>query len=212
MNMLENTLLAILVIIASYLIGSIPFGYLVGRIGRGIDIRDYGSRNIGFTNVLRVIGPTPAVMTIVGDVLKGVGAVLLARFLQLNAFVVVGAGLAAIAGHNWSLYLKFRGGRGVATTAGVVIALTWQIGVGLVLAWVFIVAVTRYVSIASITVVAIYPLLVIYFRKPLPIVIFGLVGAVVVIWRHKENIGRLVRGKEHKLGQRVDKDDRLKTD
>lgn len=193
---------SVLVILVSYLIGSIPFGYLAGKIGYGIDIREHGSRNIGFTNVLRTLGPVPAAITIVGDVLKGVLAVLLARVLNVGDGVVVVAGLSAIAGHNWSLYLRFSGGRGVATGAGVILALTWKISLFLIALWLIIVGVTRYVSLASIIVVALYPVLVIYFKMPLSYILLGLIGAPVIIWQHRANIRRLIRGEEHKLGRK----------
>lgn len=193
---------SVLVILVSYLIGSIPFGYLAGKIGYGIDIREHGSRNIGFTNVLRTLGPLPAAVTIIGDVLKGVGAVLLARGLNVSDAGVVVAGLAAIAGHNWSLYLRFTGGRGVATGAGVVLALTWQITLALIALWLIIVGVTRYVSLASIIVVALYPILVIYFKMPLAYILLGVIGAPVIIWQHRANIRRLLKGEEHKLGKK----------
>lgn len=193
---------SVLIILISYLIGSIPFGYLVGKIGYRIDIREHGSRNIGFTNILRTLGPVPAAITIIGDVLKGVLAVLLAQVLNMSDAVVIVAGLAAIAGHNWSLYLKFSGGRGVATGAGVVLALTWQITLPLIVLWLVIVGITRYVSLASIIVVALYPVLVIYFKMPLPYILLGLIGAPVIIWQHRANIRRLIRGEEHKLGQK----------
>lgn len=192
---------SVLVAIAAYLVGSIPFGYMVAKIGYGIDIRDHGSKNIGFTNVLRTLGPVPGTITLIADILKGVVAVTLARFLTLPDASIIIAGLAVIAGHNWSVFLRFRAGRGVATGLGVVLALTWQPTLILVALWAVILLITRYVSVASIIAVAMYPVLAYLLKLPAPYVIMGVIGAAAIIWQHRENIKRLIRGEENKLGK-----------
>lgn len=190
-------------IIAAYIIGSIPFGYLTVRLTKGIDIRKYGSGSTGTTNVLRTAGPVAAALTVTGDFLKGVVTVVAARLTGLPVTCVLIIGLAALAGHNWPIFLRFKGGRGVATGFGISLGLTWQISAGLFVVWVLIIAVTRYVSLASVIVMALYPVMVIYFKEPLPIIIFGILGASTIIVMHRKNIVRLWRGKEAKLGQKV---------
>ncbi len=192
----------------SYLIGSIPIGYMVAKWGYGIDIRDHGSKNIGFTNVLRTLGPFPGAITLTADILKGVSAVFLARWMSLPDSLVIAAGLAVIAGHNWSVFLKFRAGRGVATGLGVVLALSWQPTLALVALWLIILATTRYVSVASIISVAMYPVLAYFLKLPTPYVIMGVIGAAAIIWQHRSNIQRLMKGEESKLGKREEKVDK----
>ena len=190
-------------IIAAYIIGSVPFGYLTVRMTKGIDIRKYGSGSTGTTNVLRTAGPVAAALTVAGDFLKGVVTVVAARLTGLPVTCVLIIGLAALAGHNWPIFLRFKGGRGVATGFGISLGLTWQISGGLFIVWVIIIAVTRYVSLASVIVMALYPVMIIYFREPLPIIIFGILGAGTIIVMHRKNVVRLWRGEETKLGQKV---------
>jgi glycerol-3-phosphate acyltransferase PlsY len=139
---------------------------------------------------------------LIGDVLKGVAAIGLARLFNLPDLAVIGAGLAVIAGHNWSIFLKFRAGRGVATGLGVALALTWQPTLVLIVVWGIIILVTRYVSVASIVSVALYPVIVYFLKLPSPYVIMGVIGAAVIIWQHRDNVKRLMRGEESKLGNR----------
>lgn len=190
----------------AYMIGSIPSGYMVGRIAKGIDIREFGSGSTGTTNVLRTVGPVAAGFTVFSDFFKGVLVVVMGRLAGMPEVSVVLIGLATVAGHNWPVFLRFKGGRGVATGFGVSLGLTWQISAGLFVLWLIIIAASRYVSLASIIVMVLYPVMIIYFHEPLPVIIFGFLGAGTIIFMHRKNIVRLVRGEESKVGQKLKED------
>jgi len=208
---MDNTmLLSFLVLIISYILGSIPIGLIVGKVSRGIDIRQFGSGNIGATNVLRTLGIVPATVVFIGDTLKGLGAVLIARSLLSDyPMVIVLAGLAAIAGHSASVFLGFKGGKGVATSLGVIIGITPLVACTAFGLWVIIVAVTRYVSIASIIASISAPVMMWFskklFGRPTPIeyTIFAAAAAVLILIRHKSNISRLISGTEPRIGHHV---------
>ncbi len=186
----------------AYLLGSVPFGYLIVRWQKGVDVRATGSGSIGATNVLRSLGLAGFVATFVLDVGKGTGAVLLAKRVTADDPRWVGlAAVAAILGHCFPVWLKFRGGKGVATGVGAFIALA-PLEVGLVLV-VFgvVLAIWRYVSLGSIVATAAFPVLVYFLRQPpLPIVLGAAGGAAVIIGLHHANIRRLLSGTESKLG------------
>ena len=199
--------------LAGYLLGSIPFGVLAGRFFGDRDPRAFGSGKTGATNVLRTLGPGPAAFVVVGDVLKGALAVLLARLVffgghadpTLQATAEAAAGFCAILGHNYSMLIGFKGGRGVLTGAGAMIVMTpFAFLAGLISAAVPI-AITRYVSLGSIlgaTGSIIAELILLLTRHDsLPHFIFILVGGLVIIVSHRDNIGRLIHGTERKLGQ-----------
>jgi acyl phosphate:glycerol-3-phosphate acyltransferase len=211
----------IYVIIIGYLVGSIPFGLLVSRMRSRVDIRQLGSGKTGATNVLRTSGRKAAAMVLIGDMLKGSLSVVLAGLIFGNDLLVVGnvgigtlvaqvvAALAAIAGHNWSIFLKFKGGRGVATFFGGLAALCPP--AALIGGEVFFVSagITRYASFGSILCVVtayviLVPLTVIY-KFPLEYSVYALIGCLLVIFMHKDNITRLVNGKERKIGQKAEK-------
>src|SRR5664279_3080075 len=139
-----------LALVACYLMGAIPFGLIIGKVTRGVDIRDFGSGNIGFTNVLRTLGPGPGAAVFFFDTFKGFAAVLLCQRLGLNDYLIVTGGILSIIGHSFSIFLKFQGGKGVATSLGMIIGLNPIIAVIAFALWLLIVAVTRIVSIASI--------------------------------------------------------------
>jgi len=197
-----------LLILGAYLVGSIPFGFIAGRL-RGVDIRKHGSGNIGFSNVLRVLGPGVASGVLVGDVLKGVVPVLLGRWL-LHAWSFSGAdlwllavGLGPILGHTFSIFLGFHGGRAVATGFGVLLAMVWQAALVGLAAWLVVVAITRYISLSSIAACAAVPVYLAYFGVRWEWLAFWTAIASLVIARHIPNIGRLLKGTESKIGQRV---------
>jgi len=195
---------SILLIITSYLLGSIPFGLIIGKLTRGIDVRQFGSGNIGFTNCYRTLGPLPGLLVLAGDVAKGAICIFLARFLGGQDLIAILAGSAAIAGHNWSIYLKFTGGKGVATTAGVVISLVPKISLILLAIWLVILLVTKFVSLASMTIALAFPFLILYFYpERSAYIFFSFLVAVVVIFQHRSNIKRLLKGNELRITEQV---------
>ncbi len=200
------------VLIVSYLLGAIPVGLIVGKVSRGIDIRDFGSGNIGATNVLRTLGKGPATVVMVGDTVKGLAAVELAKALLSGPYLeywVIAAGLVSIVGHGASPFLGFKGGKGVATSLGVIFGLNWLIAAIAFGLWVALVATIRYVSIASITAAFSVPIMMHFSKElfgkatPREYTIFALVAAHLILLKHKSNIGRLLRGSEPKFGQKV---------
>lgn len=196
----------LLTVLSGYLLGSIPFGLLVGRLN-GIDIRQHGSGNIGATNVLRTLGKKWGYTTFALDVLKGVLAVVLVHFLPLPeaagftpVILKIAAGLACIVGHNFPVWLKFKGGKGVATTGGVLVALLPLAALVAVAAWVVTFYTTRYVSVASIVAAIAIPVAVWSIERQIdPLFIFSLVVAALGIWRHRANIQRLLAGTESRF-------------
>ncbi len=202
---------ALLSAILGYLLGSIPFGLLVAR-SRGIDIRLHGSGNIGATNVLRTLGKKWGILVFALDALKGVAAVLLAKTVLARALpgaetaalapehLGILGGLACVLGHNFPVWLGFKGGKGVATTAGVLVALLpVAAGVALVV-WVAVFFLTRYVSAASIAAgVAIPPTVWVVERRANALFWFGVAAAGLAIWRHRSNIRRLLAGTESRF-------------
>ena len=210
----------VVVVLIGYLLGSIPFGVLIARRRVKVDVRQYGSGKIGATNVLRMAGRKAAVMVVTLDVLKGVLAVVIAGLIVDRGYLVVGnfalgalvaevmAALAAIAGHNWSVFLKFRGGRGVATFFGGLVALcppaaifggeVLIIGAGL----------TKFASIGSIAgAVGAYAILVpltIMNGFPIEYLAYALIGTIAIIVMHRDNIARLVSGRERRLGDKAE--------
>jgi glycerol-3-phosphate acyltransferase PlsY len=189
-------------IVLSYLIGAVPTGLLLVRLLKGEDIRQLGSGNIGAVNVLRVAGVGTGVAVLIVDILKGLIPVLLALRLTSSPWIVVLCGIAAIAGHNWSVFLGFRGGKGIATSYGVLIGMSWPAAAVASAVWVAVVAVTRYSSLGSLLGVACVPFVLWWLRQPIEYVYFGILAAVFAIYRHRGNIQRLVAGSELRITDR----------
>ncbi len=196
------------VVVASYLIGAIPTGYIAGRLVRGIDIREHGSGVIGATNVLRVLGRGPFVAVMVADALKGYLPVLVTWYLFHTHDLQVASGIAAVLGHDYPVYIGFRGGRGVATSFGVYAALALPLAVGLVAVGVFIVLALRYMSVMSMVTVPLGALVLLLlavfhvnddftYTKTL----FGAFATAFVLLTHLPNIRRLIRGTEPRIGE-----------
>lgn len=195
----------VLVLVGAYLVGSIPVGVLVGR-AYGVDVRAAGSGNIGTANVLRTLGKTAGLLTLAGDFLKGFAPVLAAKYLGMGEPWVIAAGLAALVGASYSVFLGFAGGKAVATSLGVLSALTpWMALLGL-LVYVPVVAASRYTSLGALTAAAVLPVAA-FFTYPRDLTPnrfqFVALMAVLVVWRHRENIRRLLAGRERKLGQKA---------
>jgi acyl phosphate:glycerol-3-phosphate acyltransferase len=186
-----------LVVALAYLLGSIPFGYLAGR-ARGVDIRTRGSRNVGATNVFRVLGPRLGVAVMALDIAKGVAAVLIARALTDDPWPIIAAG-AAIVGHVFPVWLGFRGGKGVAVGAGVIIGLMPVVSLVLVGGWLLVVLLTRYVSLASVLAALAFTPLAWAVGAPWPYVVFAAAASAAVLLRHRGNLVRLARGTEPRI-------------
>jgi glycerol-3-phosphate acyltransferase PlsY len=194
----------ILVILISYILGSIPFGYIVSKLVKKIDIRDYGSGNIGATNTLRILGPFMALIVLIGDIGKGYLSIYLTHFISHdNLFILTVAGLAVICGHDWSLFLKFKGGKGVATTFGVILALNPMISILAAIVWVIVIITTKYASLSSISALISIVIFTILFKQPYEYIIFSIIILILTIVRHKENIKRLKFGNERKINEKI---------
>lgn len=185
--------------ILGYLFGSVPCGLWLVQALHGIDIRNYGSGNIGTTNVFRTVGPKTAAAVLLGDMLKGIAAlVILSKFTGEPALIAVAA-LGALLGHNYSLFLGFKGGKGVATGLGLFLyMLPWGALAGLGV-WIVIVLITRYVSLGSVIAAAVAAATGWYLGYPAPYAVFGTLACLFVIIRHKDNIKRLMDGTESKI-------------
>lgn len=194
-------MIALLVIVISYLLGSIPMAFIIGKYWRGIDIRQHGSGNVGATNAFRVMGTAAGLTVLLADVLKGVIAVLLAKSAG-GPYLVVLAGLTVILGHTFSVFLKFKGGKGVATGGGTILALAPKVVFWAVLVFIAVVVLTKYVSVGSMTAAASVPILLIFFHQPWQYVLYGLVAAAFVIYKHRSNMARLRDGMEPKITER----------
>lgn len=184
-------------LVAAYLCGSVPFAYLAG-LTRGIDIRTVGSKNVGATNVFRTLGRTIGIAVMVLDIAKGVVAVLVAEALVDSPWPVVAAG-AAIVGHVFPVWLRFKGGKGVAVAGGTIIALAPLAALGVILLWFVVTATTRYVSVASIAAAIAFPPLVVLIGEDRPTIVFSVLAAAAVIVKHRANISRLAAGTELRL-------------
>ena len=188
--------------VISYMIGSISFSYLIGRKIAGIDIRSHGSGNAGATNTLRVLGKGPGIAVLILDALKGLAAMGITYLLTADPLAYAVSGLFAIAGHNWPIFFGFRGGKGIATTLGVALGfspLAFLIGAAVAVAAIFF---TRYVSLGSLLLVTILPVVIFFLDKPAPYVWTSVILAVFAYIRHYENIRNLLSGKERKLGDK----------
>jgi glycerol-3-phosphate acyltransferase PlsY len=204
----------------AYLFGSLPAGYLAGKLLKGIDIREHGSKSTGATNVLRTLGKWPALIVLVADVLKGVCAIIVARsfcpwlYAALSPapptasdlqfwvpWTVCLAGIAVLVGHSRSIWLNFTGGKSAATGLGVLLAMSWPVGLGAAAAFGIVLAAARIVSLGSILAALTAIVLVCAFEHPLPYRLLVIAGGLYVIVRHRTNIQRLLAGAEPRLGR-----------
>ena len=190
-------------IIVAYLLGSVSFSYLFGRMLKGIDIRKHGSGNAGATNTLRVLGKGPAISVLALDVVKGIVAVWLPVWLGQDAeWVRVSCAIAVIVGHNWPVFFGFKGGKGIATTIGVMATLAFLPALIAGIIALGSIFVTRFVSLGSLLFTALLPLFIWLFGRPEEIFWLSLLIAVFAFVRHRTNIVKLVKGKENKLGSK----------
>ena len=201
-----NALSSVLAVVAAYLIGSISFAVVVSRAMGLADPRSYGSKNPGATNVLRTGNKTAAALTLVGDALKGLVAVLLAKALAarfgFGDGTIALVALAAFVGHLFPVFHRFQGGKGVATAAGVLLALHPLLGLGTLATWLLIAFFFRYSSLAALVAAVFAPLWYLFLFQPDPIAAAVAVMSVLLIWRHGTNIQNLLAGKESRIGQK----------
>jgi glycerol-3-phosphate acyltransferase PlsY len=197
------------IVILGYLIGSIPVGFILGKLIRGIDIREHGSGSIGMTNVMRTIGVKAGILVFFADMAKGAVAVALAWPIfssspEMVAWGQMAGGASAVIGHSWPVYIGFRGGKGIATGFGALMVIYWPVGLITFAVFLAVVGLSRYVSLGSILgsltmLVAMVPFFV-YGYEPFAYVVLGLVVVPIVIFRHRDNIRRLLSGTESKIG------------
>ncbi|CAM4222986.1 glycerol-3-phosphate 1-O-acyltransferase PlsY [Paenibacillus tarimensis] len=192
---------SVLAIVISYLLGSISFSILIAKWVKGIDIRNHGSGNAGATNTLRVLGKGPAAAVFLLDVAKGIAAVWLGYWLSGgNGWIQAACGLAAITGHNWPVWFRFKGGKGIATTIGVMASLAFLPSLVAGIAAIASIAITRYVSLGSLIFAGLAPVMMLVFNAEASIFWTSLLLGVYAFIRHRTNIKKLVQGKENKLG------------
>ena len=198
-----QTMLQIACIILSYLIGAVPFGLFFGKMLSNIDVRSVGSGNIGATNVLRAAGKKAAVLTLLADCLKGVLPVLAVKFIFQDDTITCLSGAAAVLGHNYPIYLAFKGGKGVATSFGVILAVTPLIGLACLTVWLILALIWHYSSLSALIAFALFPVLTfIAYNGSRPIGLLSLFVFGMIYYRHRENIRRLIAGTEPKIGQK----------
>lgn len=186
--------------IVGFLFGSIPSGLIVGKLVYDIDIREHGSKNIGTTNIFRTLGGKSAFIVLLADLLKGVIAILIINYIYPNNLIIsVLAGTSAFLGHNYSIFLGFKGGKGVATGLGILLYFMPKLCIIVILIWGVIVFLTKYVSLASIIAAFSVPFLAWYMNYKFPLVLFGVFASIFIIIRHKSNILRLLNGNESKI-------------
>ncbi|VAX32826.1 Acyl-phosphate:glycerol-3-phosphate O-acyltransferase PlsY (EC 2.3.1.n3) [hydrothermal vent metagenome] len=191
----------VVLLIVSYIAGTIPFGLIIAK-SRGIDLRRVGSGNIGATNVLRTVGKKEALFTLTGDLMKGAFAVALMKVSGYGDPYTALAGLVAVTGHDYPVFFRFRGGKGVATSIGALLVYAPYVGLLTVLIWLAVIFIFRYSSLGALTAFTLLPLNMIIFKKGLTGLSLSLLFAILIYIKHRENIRRLLQGKEPGVGQK----------
>lgn len=191
----------ILLSISAFILGSIPIGLIIAK-SRGIDLKKAGSGNIGATNVLRTTGKLSAILTLSGDIFKGIIAVLTARYFEVSIFYEGIIGVFSILGHNFSVFLRFKGGKGVATSIGVLCIFSPQTALFTIIIWMMSVLITKYSSLGALIAFGILPFSIIFFdtKEKFPIALFIV---IILFISHKDNISRLLKGTELKVGKKA---------
>lgn len=194
----------VIVALIAYIIGSFSSSYVLGKVLKKTDIRAYGSGNAGATNAVRVFGKKIGALAFILDVLKGVLAVYIGnRLLGYDGKLI--AGFFVVVGHNWPIFLKFKGGKGIATSFGILLSIHWPTAISILLVFIIVVIISRYVSLASISAAIVAPVAVLIVKRPFDIKFFVMTSllAILAIYRHRENIKRLLEGKEYRIGEKV---------
>ena len=189
-------------VVAGFALGAVPFGFLIGRAS-GIDVRRVGSGNIGAANLLRSVGRSAALLTLLLDILKGAFPVALARWAGLAPEWQAAVAAAAVLGHIYTPFLRFRGGKGVATTLGALAVATWPVAAASTAVWLATAVLFRYTSLAALVAAALLPGLAWWLDRRGAFVALAAALALLLVWRHRQNIDRLLRGTEPRIGQRV---------
>jgi glycerol-3-phosphate acyltransferase PlsY len=190
-----------LLLIVSFILGSIPFGIIIAK-AQGVNLKKVGSGNIGATNVLRSLGKWPAALTLLGDILKGTLAVAIGRYFGVGSVYEGLMGISAIFGHNFSLFLGFKGGKGVATSLGVLVIYTPYGALCTIILWIMVATITKYSSLGAIVSFGLLPLNILLFDFDKGKLLTGVLITIFILLRHKDNILRLMKGTERKIGQR----------
>lgn len=193
-------LYGVIAVALSYLLGSVSFSIVIAKYVKGIDIRQHGSGNAGATNTLRVLGKGPGILVFLLDIAKGVAAVWIGHALGENDWIPVLCGLAAIVGHNWPIWFRFKGGKGIATTVGVIATLAFVPALCAGAVAIVTIALTRYVSLGSLLFAALTPLFISIFYFSVPLLCASLLICIFAFVRHRTNIVKLLQGTENKLG------------
>jgi acyl phosphate:glycerol-3-phosphate acyltransferase len=185
-------------LVLAYLCGSIPFGVVIGKLFYGVDVRQHGSGNVGTTNVFRVLGKKAGVAVLICDMLKGYIPAVIAAWI-FDPWFAIFIAAAPVVGHMYSVFLKFKGGKGIATGAAVVLALVPLVFAIIFTVWIVLLLTTRYVSVASLSAATLVPVLAVVLGEPLPYQIAGVLVALVIWWAHRGNLKRLRAGQENRV-------------
>jgi glycerol-3-phosphate acyltransferase PlsY len=199
-----SIIIGLVFVVAAYLIGNLNFAYILVKFLKNEDVRNYGSGNAGTTNVLRVMGKNVAIPVFLLDAFKGCLVVIIGRYvLNLNEVFLVLGGIAVVAGHNWPAFLQFRGGKGTATSLGVFLTFDWEVAIIAIMIGLIVLAIWKMVSLTSMVGMTMLPVFTLLFSRSVAEVIFAFVLCLFSLYQHRKNIGRIIQGKESKLGQKV---------
>lgn len=198
----------LILLIVTYLVASIPFGLIVGKVWGAVDVRRVGSGNIGTSNVMRSVGKGAAAVVLLLDVCKGTVPVWIAHGLGFSDAAIAAICVAAVAGHVWSIFLRFNGGKGVATALGVMLGVDGWVALSLIAVWLVVLILTRYISVASVLAALWLPIALWLFTQAWVYVGAGCAISALAIWRHRGNIQRLLAGTEYRFGERVGRAER----
>lgn len=202
--------MALIAVIAAYLVGSIPTSFIFAKLMKGVDIRNYGSGNVGATNLSRITGKLPSTLALVLDIIKGVVAVLLVAFIFISLGLKMDPlrlklmlGVAAVSGHIWPVFLKFKGGKGIATSAGVLAVIVPKVVAIVIVIWALTVLITRFISLSSVVASISVPISAALLGYSVDVVIFCIILCVITTYKHKTNISRLMKGEEPRMGKKI---------
>ena len=199
-----SIIIGLVFVVAAYLIGNFNFAYILVKFLKNEDVRDYGSGNAGTTNVLRVMGKNVAIPVFLLDALKGCLVIVVGRYLlNLDEVFLVCGGIAVVAGHNWPAFLQFRGGKGTATSIGVFLVYDWEVAIITIMIGLIVLAIWKMVSLTSMVGMTMLPVFTLLLGRTITELVFAVVLCLFSLFQHRKNIGRIIQGRESKLGQKV---------